>query len=77
MIYKSYMRYISSIGKEIREIARKKGITLYRISKDLGIPNESLLRSLKEDANPEWKTIKKLLDYLGYEIRLVKKKNET
>jgi len=70
------MRYISSIGKEIREIARKKGGTLYRISKDLGIPNESLLRSLKEDANPDWKTIKKLLDYLGYEIRLVKKKRK-
>ena len=74
MIYKSYMIYISSIGKAIREIAGKKRITLYRISKDLGIPNESLLRSLKDDANPEWKTIKKLLDYLGYEIRLVKKR---
>lgn len=74
MIYKSYMRYISSIGKEIRGIAKKKGVTLYRIAKDLGIANESLLRSLKDDANPEWKTIKKILDYLGYEIRLVKKK---
>jgi len=68
------MRYKSTLGRDIREIARKKGITLYRIAKDLGIANESLLRSLKDNANPEWKTIKKVLDYLEYEIRLVKKK---
>jgi hypothetical protein len=29
---------------------------------------------LKEDANPRWKTIRRILDYLGYEIRLVKRK---
>jgi len=68
------MRYKSILGRDIREIAKKEGITLYRIAKDLGIANESLLRSLKDDANPEWKTIKKILNYLGYEIRLVKKK---
>jgi len=68
------MRYKSTLGRDIREIARKRGITLYRMAKDLGIANESLLRSLKDDANPEWKTIKKILGYLGYEIRVVKKK---
>jgi probable addiction module antidote protein len=71
MIKRSTME---SIGKEIKEIIRKKGISRYRVSKDLGIAQESLLRSLKDGANPRWKTVKKVLEYLGYEIRLVEKK---
>ena len=65
---------MESIGKEIERIMRKKGVSRYRISKDLGVAQESLLRSLKEDANPRWKTIRRILHYLGYEIRLVKRK---
>lgn len=64
------------IGKEIREIIRKRGISFYRVSKDLGIAQESLYRSLLDTANPRWKTIKKVLDYLGYEIRIVKSKTK-
>lgn len=67
MIYKSY---IDSIGKAIKGVMAEKGISLYRISKDLNIAYESLFRSLKEDANPEWKRIKQILEYLGYEIVL-------
>jgi probable addiction module antidote protein len=66
--------YMESIGQEIEAIMRKKGLSRYRASKDLGIAQESLLRSLKEGANPRWETIKKVLDYLGYEIRLVEQK---
>ena len=65
---------MESIGKEINEILKKKGITRYRVSKDLGIAQESLLRSLKKGANPRWKTIKKVLDYLGYEVQFVEMK---
>jgi probable addiction module antidote protein len=64
---------MESIGKEIKEIARTKGVSLYRIAKDLGIAQESLFRSLMNDANPKWNTIKKVLGYLGYEIRIIKK----
>ncbi|MGA2959304.1 MAG: helix-turn-helix domain-containing protein [Thermodesulfobacteriota bacterium] len=74
MIYKSYT---DSIGKAIKEVMEKKGVSLYRISKDLGIAYESLYRSLKEDANPEWKRIKQILDYLGYEIVLRPKRKKT
>ena len=63
---------MESIGKEIKEIARKKGVSLYRIAKDLGIAQESLFRSLMNDANPKWNTVKMILDYLGYEIRITK-----
>ena len=67
---------MESIGKEVNEIIRKRGISRYRVSKDIGIAQESLLRSLKDDANPRWKTIKKVLDYLGYEIILRPKRKE-
>jgi probable addiction module antidote protein len=68
------MSCMESIGKEIEMIMRKKGLSRYRVSKDLGIAQESLLRSLKEGANPRWETIRKVLDYLGYEMRLVEQK---
>ena len=68
---------MESIGKEIKEIIRKKGISRYRVSKDLGIAQESLLRSLKDGTNPRWETIRKVLEYLGYEIRLVEKKGRS
>ena len=31
----------------------------------------ALYRSLKK-GNPEWKTVEKILDYLGYDLKLVK-----
>jgi probable addiction module antidote protein len=63
------------IGREIKEIARKESISLYQIAKNLGIAKESLHRSLKDDANPEWRTIQKVIAYLGYEVKFVKKIN--
>ena len=67
---------MSSIGKEIKAIIRKKGISRYRVAKDIGIAQESLLRSLKDGANPRLETIKKVLDYLDYEIILRPKRKE-
>ena len=64
---------MESIGKEIKEIAKNKRVSLYRIAKDLGIAQESLFRSLMENANPKWNTIKKIVDYLGCEIRIFDK----
>ena len=61
---------MESIGKEIRTVIKKKGISLYQIAKDLGITWESLHRSLSEGSNPEWKRIKQILDYLDYDIIL-------
>ncbi len=66
--------HMESIGKEIEAIMRKKGLSRYRVSKHLGLAQESLLRSLKEGANPRWETVKKVLDYLGYEVVLIPRK---
>ena len=67
---------MDSIGKNVDSLIRKKGLSRYRVSKDIGIAQESLLRSLKEHANPRWKTVKKVLDYLGYEVILRPKRKE-
>ena len=62
------------IGKSIRGIIERERVTLYRIAKDLGINQANLHRSLRDDANPEWSTIEKVLDYLGYDYKLFKRK---
>ena len=69
VIYKSTV-----IGKILIDIIGKKKISYRKVAEDLDIDHASLYRSLMEGANPEWKTIKKVLDYLGYEIRIVKSK---
>ena len=70
------MRYINrmNMGRTLRELIAKEGKSIRRTSADLQIDRASLQRSIKEGANPEWKTIQKVLDYLGYEVRIVKSK---
>lgn len=70
------MTGMKSIEEEIRNIIKNKGISLYRIAKDLGISWESLYRSLLNGANPKWNRIKSLLDYLDYEFMLKPKRRE-
>mgnify|MGYP001140504829 CR=1 FL=1 len=65
------------IGKAIRTIIKNKKLTYRKIASDLSIDHGNLYHSLKNGANPEWKTIEKLLDYLGYEVRIVNSKRKT
>jgi len=67
---------MKSIGKEIRGLIKKKNISLYQIAKDLGVTWESLYRSLLDGANPEWKRIGQILDYLNYDFVLKPKRKE-
>jgi transcriptional regulator with XRE-family HTH domain len=62
------------IGKKLREIIKEEKLTFRGIAQEIGVDHASLCRSLKEGANPEWKTIEKLLDYLGYDFKLIKRK---
>lgn len=68
MGYKSHM----DIGKVLRELIEKEGLSFRRTSIDLKLDRSTLHRSLKK-GNPEWKTVEKVLDYLGYEIRIIKR----
>ena len=71
MGYKSHM----NIGKVLRELIAKEGRSFRQTSIDLKVDRSTLHRSLNR-GNPEWKTIEKLIDYLGYEVRIVKTKKK-
>lgn len=62
------------IVKILREVIKKEKLTYRKVAEDLGIDHASLYRSLMNGANPEWKTIEKLLNHLGYDFKLVKRK---
>ena len=62
------------IGRILRQIIKKNKLTYRKMASDLGMDHGNLYHSLANGANPEWKTIEKLLDYLGYNVRLEKRK---
>ena len=65
-----------TIGGEIKELLKKKGITAYRLGTDLGIDQSYLSRVLRNQINPSYEFAKRMLNYLGYEIRFVKIKSK-
>jgi len=67
---------MENIGQKIKKLMKKGKVSVYRVAEDLGIADESLYRSLADGADPRWKTINKVLDYLGYEIRFFKSKRK-
>jgi hypothetical protein len=68
MRYKSHM----DIGKVLMDLIAREGKSFRKTAFDLKVDRSTLFRSLKK-GNPEWKTIQKVLDYLGYEMKIVKK----
>jgi len=67
---------MENLGREIKRLLKEKGISVYKLAEDLGVANESLYRSLSNGANPEWKRIKQILDYLDYDFVLKPKRKE-
>lgn len=65
---------MENIGRELKRLLKKHKVSVYKITDDLGIAHESLYRSLKNGANPEWKRVKQILDYLGYDLKFIKRK---
>ena len=63
------------ILKEIRTLIRKKS-SLRRLGKEIGVHRTSLHFSLKDGSNPTLKTLTKVLDHLGYELRISKKRDK-
>ncbi len=68
--------YISmqEIGEELKRLIKKEKVSVYKMAEDFGVANESLYRSLKSGANPEWKRIRQILNYLGYDLEFIKTK---
>ena len=65
---------MGKISKMLRKIIEEREKTsIRRVAKEIGVDHGSLYRALKNGGNPEANTIENILDYLGYEIRIVKK----
>ena len=66
------------LENQLEKLLRKKGVTRYRLWKDLGIDQAQLSRFFKEREGLSLKNLKRIARYLGYDIqfRSVKGKNE-
>jgi transcriptional regulator with XRE-family HTH domain len=63
-----------SIGVQLKTIMEKEKISGYRISKETGIQPSYIGRLLRDKTTPNYSTLKRVLDVLGYEVRFVKSK---
>jgi DNA-binding phage protein len=67
---------MNQIGKLVKEAMTRAGWSNYRLSKATGILKNNLTIVLGEKGNPEWGTVQKILDAIGYEVVLRKKRKE-
>jgi DNA-binding phage protein len=67
---------MNKIVRTLREIIKKEKTTIYSVAKSIGVDFSSLYRAFKKGGNPEAKTIEKILDHLGYEMRFVKSRKK-
>ena len=65
---------MSKISEMLKRIIEKEGLSIRGIAKAIGVDHASLSRSLKDGGNPESRTIEKILDYLGYDLKFIKRK---
>jgi len=65
---------MSKISRMLKEIIEKKGLSIRGIGRDIGIDHAALLRSLRDNGNPESRTIEKILESLGYDLKFIKRK---
>ena len=61
-----------SLERMLRELVKERG--LRRTARDLGIDSGSLCRSLKDGSNLKLGRIEQLLNYFGYDLKLIKRR---
>lgn len=61
------------VTETVKELIRTKA-SLRKVAMGLNMDRSQLVRSLRKGKRPRIDTIVKILDYLGYEIRIIKKK---
>jgi DNA-binding phage protein len=67
---------MNKIIRALREIVKKEKATIYGVAKAIDVDFSSLYRAFKNGGNPGAKTIDKILDHLGYEVRFIKSKSK-
>lgn len=65
-----------TIGSELKEILDRKGITSYRLAKELHKGQSYLSRLFKNRFNPSYELVKNIAEKLGYDLRLVEKQSQ-
>lgn len=65
---------MSKISRMLKEIVKKEGVTIRGLGRAIDIDHASLIRSLRDSGNPESRTIEKILDYFGYDLKFIKGK---
>jgi hypothetical protein len=63
-----------SVADEIKAIMDEKGVTAYKVNKDVGIDQGALSRFFAGARGLSAKNLAALLDYLGYELGVRKKR---
>jgi len=61
------------MGNRLKDIMEQEKVTAYRLWKDLGIDQGQLSRFLHGEESISLKKLEKIADYLGYDLRLVKR----
>ena len=63
-----------NISKALRELVKKEKVPMAHLARGTGVNRVSLYTSLADDGNPERRTIESILEYLGYDFKLLKRK---
>ena len=63
-----------NISRSLREIVKKEKVRMAHLARAIGANRVSLYTSLADDGNPERRTIEKILDYLRYDLKFIKRK---
>lgn len=65
---------MSRMSKILKRVIEKEGISNPGLARAIGVDHTSLSWSLKDNGNHESRTIEKILGYLGYDLKFVKRK---
>ena len=64
---------MGDILEQIRKLI-KRDSSMRKLAKEIEVDRSSLHASLKDGANPRLSTLAKVLNHLGYELRISKKR---
>ena len=62
------------MGTELKAIMEKERVSGYRISKEMNIDQSYISKLLNNKINPNYLTLKSILDVLGYKVKFVRSK---
>jgi DNA-binding phage protein len=65
---------MGEISRTLKRIVEKQKVTIRGLGRAIDVDHASLIRSLRDDGNPESRTIERILDHLGYDLKFVKRK---